>query len=126
MTKGLAYVGVLALLSGLLLATCVGSAWNMEVLTDQELAGITATWQKDKECPPNTKCEDDPTCDHSSWTCTLDASYVTTRGRRGVGGCGRTRPLVATAMRRRTVRNCVTRIVSGERAMSYRRLGDEA
>jgi len=46
MTKGLAYVGVLALLSGLLLATCVGSARSMEILTDEQLADVKASHEK--------------------------------------------------------------------------------
>ena len=40
MNKTLAYVGVLVLVVGLLLTTCVGSAWSMEVLTDEQMAEV--------------------------------------------------------------------------------------
>ncbi len=52
MTKSLAYVGVLVLVAGLLLTTCVGSAWSMELLTAEEMASIRGT-----DCP-NTECGD--------------------------------------------------------------------
>ena len=41
MTKGLAYISVLVLVVGLLLTTCVGSAWSMDMLTEQEMTVIT-------------------------------------------------------------------------------------
>ena len=41
MTKSLAYIG--ALVVGVLLTTCVGSAWSMEVLTDEQMALSTGT-----------------------------------------------------------------------------------
>ncbi len=41
MTKRMAYIGVLVLVLGVLLTTCVGSAWTMELLTDEQMAAIT-------------------------------------------------------------------------------------
>jgi len=40
MTKSLAYIGVVVLVVGLVLTTCVGTAWSMDVLTDEEMASI--------------------------------------------------------------------------------------
>ncbi len=50
MTKSLAYVGVLALVAGLLLTTCVGSAWSMSSLGDEHLASIRGSVCTDLEC----------------------------------------------------------------------------
>jgi len=44
MSKNMVYVGVLPLVVGLVLTTCLGSAWSMEVLSDAYLADITAQW----------------------------------------------------------------------------------
>ena len=40
MTKSLAYIGVLVLVVGVLLTTCVGSAWSMTLLTDEQMAEV--------------------------------------------------------------------------------------
>ncbi len=40
MTRSLTYVGVLVVVAGVLLTTCVGSAWSMEVLDDDALSRI--------------------------------------------------------------------------------------
>ncbi len=50
MTKSLAYIGVLALVVGLVLTTCVGTAWSLEVLSEDELAAIWGSWPNDGPC----------------------------------------------------------------------------
>ena len=40
MTKSLAYIGVLVLVVGVLLTTCVGSAWSMSLLDEREMSSI--------------------------------------------------------------------------------------
>ncbi len=52
MTRSLAYIGVVVLVVGVLLTTCVGSAWSIEVLTDEQLAAVHGS-----TCP-NVKCAD--------------------------------------------------------------------
>jgi len=41
------YVGVLPLVVGLVLTTCLGSAWSMEVLSKEELANVSGHWSND-------------------------------------------------------------------------------
>ncbi len=72
MTNSMAHIGVLAVAVGLLVTTGVGSGWSMEVLLDDQLAAVTGKWPPQQWCPQNTPCEDDPTCDHTNWTCRLD------------------------------------------------------
>lgn len=54
MTKSLAYIGVVAVVVGVLLTTCVGSAWSMELLMDEQLAVVQgrscAVW----DCVPES------------------------------------------------------------------------
>ncbi len=40
MTRSLVYIGALVLVVGLLLTTCVGAAWSMDMLTDEQLGEI--------------------------------------------------------------------------------------
>ena len=54
MTKSLTYIGVVVLVAGLLLTTCVGSAWSMELLTDEEMASIRGTQCPELACPWST------------------------------------------------------------------------
>ena len=69
MTRSLAYIGVLALVVGVFLTTCVGSAWSMELLTEADLGqlrGGHSGW----ECPAtnnDTGCKTDECCDCALW-----------------------------------------------------------
>ena len=56
MSKNMVYVGVLALVMGLLVTTGVGSVWSMELLTDEEMATVRANWTADVRCGESKLC----------------------------------------------------------------------
>lgn len=71
MTKSVAYIGVLALVVGVLLTTCVGSAWSMELLTDEQLGQVKGTDCPDTECGSGD-CYTGPACVYNGpGSCTL-------------------------------------------------------
>lgn len=62
MTKSMAYIGVLAVVVGVLLTTCVGSAWSMELLRDEEMASIRGTACPNSICEDTGRCYTGPLC----------------------------------------------------------------
>ena len=90
MTKSLAYIGVIALVVGVLLTTCVGSAWSMEVLPDEEMAGIRGTVCPNTDCAYGGGCPYDKACtlpwpdcglskqDAEEWKRQIEGGYNTT------------------------------------------------
>ena len=75
MTRSLAHIGVLAIVVGLLSTACVGSAWSMEILTDEQLDAVAGS-----QC--NAKCRHLGNClflpcpvpEAACWTCSQNHS----------------------------------------------------
>ncbi len=59
MTKSVAYIGVVVLVVGVLLTTCVGSAWSMTLLTDEQMTVVRGTDCPELACPWSD-CGQDP------------------------------------------------------------------
>lgn len=93
MTRSLAYIGVLVLVAGVLLTTCVGSAWSMELLTDEQLAVVRGTDCPDTDCayggacPITSGCPDVDLCDVNTTVANIAWDQV-------IGGIGETTTVI--------------------------------
>ena len=72
MKRSMAHVGVIALVVGVLLTTCVGSACSMEVLTNSQLAEVYGMDCPGTECgnPDFANCQDQHSCEQHPIWCT--------------------------------------------------------
>ncbi len=76
MTKCLAYIGVIALVVGVLLTTCVGSAWSMGLLTEEDLSQVRGSGCGTSEgflCTHTANCGSSKVCGpvykEGEWIC---------------------------------------------------------
>jgi len=76
MTKSVAYIGVLAVVMGLLVTTGVGSVWSMELLTDEQLANVKASHVGDEYC----KADNHPGCPCAQENACVECSYLSLSG----------------------------------------------